>query len=118
MGAGNLVLARAESSPDSIESKGNFRILDVCPAHGILAGSYDYDLCPTHGLDTEAQLSRHPVRFTQADLNRVLRVTEMMATRHAVEIMPDGVIRITPIEHTSAPSPTTQPATPRKKVVV
>jgi hypothetical protein len=41
-------------------------------------------------------MPRRPARFTQADIARALRAVEQTGARVAVEITPDGMIRIVP----------------------
>jgi hypothetical protein len=42
-------------------------------------------------------MSRHAARFTQADIARALKAVEQVGARMAVEILPDGTIRIAPV---------------------
>lgn len=44
-------------------------------------------------------MSRRPARFTQADIARAIRATEQTGAHMAVEITPDGTIRVVPIDH-------------------
>ncbi|MGA2638417.1 hypothetical protein [Methylocella sp.] len=48
-------------------------------------------------------MSRKPARFTESDLNRVVKI----AKRHGsgVDILPDGTIRILPLDSVAAPVP-------------
>lgn len=43
-------------------------------------------------------MSRRPARFTQADVARAIKAVEQTGARMAVEIGPDGTIRIVPID--------------------
>ena len=43
-------------------------------------------------------MSPRPARTTQADIARVLRAVAQIPTPMAVEVLPDGTIRITPYE--------------------
>ena len=43
-------------------------------------------------------MSPRPARTTQADIARVLRAVAPIPTPMAVEVLPDGTIRITPYE--------------------
>lgn len=45
-------------------------------------------------------MSRRAARFTQADLARAIRAVEQTGASMAVEIGPDGTIRIVPISET------------------
>jgi hypothetical protein len=52
-------------------------------------------------------MSRRPARFTQADLDRALRAAEKAGPDVAVDILPDGTIRLTRVaKNDPAPSPT------------
>lgn len=54
-------------------------------------------------------MSRAPARFTQAEVHRAIKAVEQSGARMAVEIAPDGTIRIIPADH-SAPRLDTAPA--------
>lgn len=43
-------------------------------------------------------MPRRPAKVTQADIARVLRAVEQSGMRLRVEIAPDGVIRLEPVE--------------------
>jgi hypothetical protein len=43
-------------------------------------------------------LSRRPSRFTQSDIARALRAAVQVGAHVAIEIMPDGTIRLVPGE--------------------
>lgn len=49
-------------------------------------------------------MSRTPARFTQADVTRAIRAVEQTGARMAVEIAPDGTIRIVPYEAPPTPA--------------
>jgi hypothetical protein len=61
-------------------------------------------------------MSRRPARFTQADIRRAIQAAEKAsASNMAVEILPDGTIRISPIPpQGNAP----EKATPKKGIVL
>lgn len=42
-------------------------------------------------------MSRRPARATEADIRRAIHAAEKAGARMAVEILPDGTIRLTPI---------------------
>jgi hypothetical protein len=42
-------------------------------------------------------MSRRPARFTQADVNRAIRAAERAGISMAVEILPNGIIRLSPV---------------------
>lgn len=42
-------------------------------------------------------MSRRPARVTQADIRRALKAAEKAGVARAVEIAPDGTIRLVPI---------------------
>lgn len=48
-------------------------------------------------------MSRRAARFTQADIARAIRAVEQTGARMAVEIGPDGTIRIVPAEPRDRP---------------
>ena len=41
-------------------------------------------------------MSRRPARFTQADVVRAIKAAEQAAKPMAIDILPDGTIRLTP----------------------
>jgi hypothetical protein len=41
-------------------------------------------------------MSRRPARVTQAEISRALRAAAKVSSNMAVEILPDGTIRLTP----------------------
>lgn len=43
-------------------------------------------------------MSRRPARFTEADIRRALKAAERFDVPMAVEIKPDGTIRIVPVD--------------------
>lgn len=43
-------------------------------------------------------MSRRPARVTQADISRALRAASQVGANVAVDILPDGTIRIIPAE--------------------
>ena len=45
-------------------------------------------------------MSRAPARFTEADVRRAVKVVERATKPMAVEIKPDGTIRIVPMDET------------------
>ncbi|WP_036281744.1 hypothetical protein [Methylocystis sp. ATCC 49242] len=53
-------------------------------------------------------MSRYPARCTQADIARAIRAVEQTGARMAVEIAPDGTIRIVPYDG-PASSPANDP---------
>lgn len=64
-------------------------------------------------------MSRRPALVTQADVARALRAVEQTHMRAAVEILPDGTIRIVPIDATaSATAPPTAPVEPEENIVL
>lgn len=42
-------------------------------------------------------MSRRPARFTQADIRRAIAAVEKSGAQLAVEILPDGTIRLVPV---------------------
>src|ERR1019366_6648153 len=42
-------------------------------------------------------MSRRPARCTQADIRRAIKAVEQAGASMAVEILPDGTIRLTPV---------------------
>jgi hypothetical protein len=48
-------------------------------------------------------LSRRQARFTQADIHRCIKAVAQSGAAMAVEVMPDGIIRIAPIAAVSLP---------------
>jgi hypothetical protein len=48
-------------------------------------------------------MSRRPARFTQADIARAIKAVEKTGAKMAVEIAPDGTIRIVPSLSQSMP---------------
>jgi hypothetical protein len=60
---------------------------------------------PSLGGKTESciLMSRRPARFTQADISRAIRAIQASGAPMAVEIVPDGTIRIIPANAASAP---------------
>jgi len=45
-------------------------------------------------------MSRRPARCTQADIRRAIRAAEQAGAKMAVEISPDGTIRLIPAQET------------------
>ena len=43
-------------------------------------------------------MSRRRALFTEADLNRAIRAAERSPTPRAIEVAPDGTIRLVPVE--------------------
>lgn len=56
-------------------------------------------------------MSRRPARFTETDLKRAAKVAKALGV--AIDIMPDGTIRVAP-----APETASTPQTPPKRVSV
>jgi hypothetical protein len=52
-------------------------------------------------------MPRRPARFTQADITRAIKAVEQAGAHMAVEVAPDGTIRIVPapVSLTPAPAP-------------
>ena len=46
-------------------------------------------------------MSRRPARFTQADIARAINAAKQTGVSMAVEIAPDGTIRLTPADKNS-----------------
>lgn len=64
-------------------------------------------------------MSRRPALVTQADVARALRAVEQTHTRAAVEILPDGTIRIVPLEGSPiGAAPPTAPVEPEENIVL
>lgn len=49
-------------------------------------------------------MPRTAAKITQADVARVLRAVAQSGMRMAVQIMPDGTIRLEPVDAAAAPS--------------
>jgi len=43
-------------------------------------------------------MSRRPARVTEADIARALRAAARQSRPHAVEVLPDGTIRVVPTQ--------------------
>jgi hypothetical protein len=61
-------------------------------------------------------VSRRPARFTQADIARAIRAVRQAGAGMAVEVLPNGIIRISPQE--SGISPDSPPVEPDKPMVL
>ena len=57
-------------------------------------------------------MSRRPARVTEADINRALRAAAKVGDHLAVDIQPDGTIRIAPV------STTPEKNSPKRKNIV
>ena len=42
-------------------------------------------------------MSRRPARCTQADIHRAIKAADQAGARMAVELLPDGTIRLVPV---------------------
>ena len=62
-------------------------------------------------------MTRRAARCTQSDIARALRAVEGSATPKAVEILPDGTIRIRPAPANDSRRPGS-PVAPRKDIVL
>lgn len=60
-------------------------------------------------------MSRRPARCTQADLRRAIKAAEQAGGHSAVEVLPDGTIRITPIPPQASEAPK---AAPKREIVL
>ncbi len=60
-------------------------------------------------------MSRRPARFTQADVEKALRVALKMDPPWIVEIAPDGTIRIVPAAAVTLPEPPQAAMSPAEK---
>jgi hypothetical protein len=49
-------------------------------------------------------VSRRAAKVTQADIARAIRAVEQTGGRMAIEITPDGIIRLTPVSAAAAPA--------------
>lgn len=58
-------------------------------------------------------MSRAPARVTQADIARALRAVAATGVPMAVEILPDGTIRLVP-----APEPASRPVVKSRALVI
>jgi hypothetical protein len=63
-------------------------------------------------------MSRRAARFTQADVARAIRAVEQTGARMAVEIGPDGTIRIVPVSDAPRIPPVAPPQVERKRGIV
>lgn len=64
-------------------------------------------------------MSRRPARVTQADIARALRAVEQTGTRAAVEVAPDGTIRIVPVDASPVgQAPPTAPLEPEIEIIL
>lgn len=50
-------------------------------------------------------MSRRPARFTEADLRRALKAAKKYGDNLAVDVLPDGTIRIAPVPPQDGQSP-------------
>lgn len=61
-------------------------------------------------------MSRRPARCTEADIGRAIKAAGKAGKPMAVEILPDGTIRITPaVDRTELDAPVTRP---RREIVL
>ncbi len=60
-------------------------------------------------------MSRRPARCTQADIQRAIKAAAASEKPMAVEVLPDGTIRITPIPPQGS---STVPGEPKREVVL
>jgi len=60
-------------------------------------------------------MSRRPALVTQADIARALRAVKSAAVSMAVEVTPDGTIRIVPVDKSGDGK---VPSIPRRRIVL
>ena len=60
-------------------------------------------------------MSRRPARCTQADIHRAIKAVEQAGSRMAIEILPDGTIRIA---SSSAKAAEPTPVAPQRDIVL
>ena len=53
-------------------------------------------------------MSRRPARFTQADVARAIRAVKQTGSSMAVEVAPDGTIRLVPVDISKLGEPTVE----------
>lgn len=64
-------------------------------------------------------MSRRPARVTQADIHRAIKAVEQAGARMAMEIRPDGIIRIVPVPPAqSTTSEPPQPIEPEHEIIL
>jgi hypothetical protein len=49
-------------------------------------------------------MSRRPARYTQADIRRAIEASKKAGAQMAVELLPDGTIRLVPVNQPSEPT--------------